>query len=85
MKAEYDVNLYVILPGDEVFIPADFFPKHPQRLLSYPPKQHLSKTLAYAQVQLTKQVHMKQSESCDSTTGYVYGGKIQTLCKTFGI
>jgi hypothetical protein len=75
LKAKFDYYLYVIVPGDEVFIPSDFFPKHPQRILSYPAKQRLSKTLAYSQIQLTKQVHVEQPESCNSTNGYVYGGK----------
>ena len=82
LKATYDFELYVIVPGDEVFIPASMFPKHPQRILSYPAKQSLSKTLAYSQIQLTKQANVIQSETCNSTDGYVYGGKKQNLYKS---
>ena len=84
LKAAYDFELYVIVPGDEVFIPSGFWPKHPQRILSYPANQPLSKTLAYAQVQLTKLVNVVQSDSCNSTDGYVYGGKIRNLYKSLG-
>ena len=76
LKANFDLRLFVIVPGDEVFIPPDCFPKHTQRTLEYPAKQHLSKTLAYSQIQLSKQTHVEQSGSCNRTDGYVYGGKI---------
>ena len=81
LKATFDFDLYVVDPEDQIFIPASIWPKHPQRILSYPPKQLLSKTTAYSQIQLTKQFHMERSESCDNTEGYVYGGKILTMYK----
>ena len=86
-KAKFDYDLYVIDPEDQIFIPAGIWPKHPQRILSYPPKQLLKKTTSYAQLGLTKQFHMEQSEYCDNTDGYVYGGKkfnqIQKLQKHY--
>ena len=61
--------------GDEVFIPGLFFPKHPNRLSSYPTIQRLRKNLVYTQVELTKQSNVQAGQDCNRTVGYTYGSK----------
>ena len=61
--------------GDEVFIPGLFFPKHPNRLSSYPTIQRLRKNLVYTQVELTKQSNVQAGQDCNRTIGYTYGSK----------
>ena len=67
MKTKLELNVYIIDRGDEVFIPNFMFPKNP-------PSQRLSKTNAYATMHVKKQSNVVQRESCNDTTGYVYGG-----------
>ena len=76
LKATFDFDLYLLEPGDEVFIPATIWPNHPQRALSYPRMHQQKKTLSYSTIQLSKQSQVQHSASCNGTKGYVYGGKI---------
>ena len=73
---DFDLDLYVIDHEDEVFAPSFIWPKNSRRLLEYPAKQRLGKTLSYIQLQLTKQSNKQYSKPCNSTLGYVYGGKL---------
>ena len=74
LNAELELDLYIINHGDEVFIPGFSYPKHPNRLSSYPTKQRLRKNLVYTQIELTQQSNVQHSSSCNGTIGYVYGG-----------
>ena len=59
--------MYIIDPGNEIFIPNNLWSKPPAH-------QRLGKDLAYADMKLTKQTDVIQ-ENCNNTNGYVYGGK----------
>ena len=63
--------MYVFNPGDEVFVPAFMWP-------NYPAQKSLSKSLEWAQIKLTKKTQKLQIETCNDTSGYVYGGKIMS-------
>ena len=75
LKATFDFDLYLLEPGDEIFIPSGIMPNHPQRTLPYPRTQQQKKTLSYSTIQLSKQSQLQHSPSCNGTKGYVYGGK----------
>ena len=76
LKAEFDFELFLLEPGDEVFIPQFIWPNHPQRILSYPGIHNQRKTLSYSTIQLSKQSQVQHSGGCNDTKGYVYGGRI---------
>ena len=70
LNSEFDLNLYVINPGDDIFAPFFHFPTPPT-------KQHLSKNLAWTQIMLTKETKetkRNKNETCNGNNGYVYGG-----------
>ena len=75
LNADLELDLYIMERGDEVFIPGLMFPKHPNRLSSYPTIQRLRKNLVYTQVELTKQSNVQASSYCNKTVGYTYGRK----------
>ena len=77
VKAISDFDLYVVDPGEEVFIPSFIWPNHPQRILSYPAVKRLRRTLSYSTIQLTKQSYADKSDSCNGTKSYIYGGKME--------
>lgn len=70
LNADFDLELYVFNPGEEVFVPAFMWP-------NYPAQKSLSKSLEWAQIKLTKE-SQKLAEICNDTSGYVYGGKIMS-------
>ena len=78
VKATFDFDLYIIDPGEEVFISPFVWPNRPQSILSYPAVKRLRRTLSYSTIQLTKQSYAEKSVSCNDTRGYSYGGKIET-------
>ena len=61
--------MYVINPGDEVFVPIFNWP-------NYPATQGLRKTSEWSEIKLTKESKLTQKQTCNDTTGYLYGGKI---------
>ena len=69
LNSNFDLNLYVINPGDEIFVPAFLFP-------NYPAQQSLRKTLEWKQIKLTKESTRMEKETCNDASGYVFGGKI---------
>ena len=78
VKATFDFDLYVIDPGDEVFISPFVWPNRPQSFLSYPAVKRLRRTLSYSTIQLTKQSYSEKSDYCNGIEGYSYGGKAET-------
>ena len=67
-NSEFDLNLHVINPGDDIFAPFFFFPYVPL-------KTHLSQSLAWTQFRLTKETKRDKSKECNEMIGYQYGGK----------
>ena len=67
MNAKFDYTLYVIPPGEEIFVPNGLYPTLPATTI-------LRKTLSYTIMHLKKQTSVKQGEYCNDTKGYKYGG-----------
>ena len=67
MNAKFDYTLYVIPPGEEIFVPNGLYPTLPATTI-------LRKTLTYTIMHLKKQTSVKQGEYCNATKGYKYGG-----------
>ena len=69
MNAKFDLKIYLLNPGDEIFAPMNIWPKTPQ-------EQRLSKMNEYVQIRLTKESKLlNKKEKCNSSHTYVYGGK----------
>ena len=69
LNSEFDLNLYLINPGDQIFVPVSLFPIKPV-------KKHLSRSLVWAQILVTKQTTRSKTGDCNDTVDYVYGGKM---------
>ena len=70
LNSNFDLNLYVLNPGDEVFVPVFLWP-------NYPAEQRIRKSLAWSKIDLTKTSEKLKKGTCNDTSGYVYGGKIK--------
>ena len=68
LNSNFDLKLYVINRGDEIFVPTGMWP-------NYPTEQKIRKTLAWVEINLMKESQMMQLETCNDTISYVYGGK----------
>ena len=67
LNAKYDLKIYLINPGDEVFAPLNIWPISPQ-------EQRLSSKNEYMHIRLTKESKVSK-KNCTDVEGYVYGGK----------
>ena len=67
LNAKFDLKMYLINPGDEVFAPMNIWPISP-------PEQRLSSKNEYIQIELTKESKVSK-KNCNNFVGYVYGGK----------
>ena len=83
LNAAFDLTLYALSPGDEVFVPTGLFP-------NLPASQKLATTLSWAKMKLTKSTKrmiMKKGENdedkCNDTVGYVYGGIFKMIYEKF--
>lgn len=71
LNAKFNLKLYAINPGDEVFAPMFVWP-------NYPPEQKLDRMLAWTQIWLTKETKLRKGDECNNTHGYVFGGILST-------
>ena len=71
LNAKFDLKLYVINPGDEVFAPMFIWPKNP-------PVQKLDSMIEWAEIKLTKESKVTKRDECSNTYGYVFGGTLST-------
>ena len=67
LNAKFDLKMYLINPGDEVFAPMNIWPISP-------PEQRLSSKNEYIQIELTKESKVSK-KNCNNVVDYVYGGK----------
>ena len=63
-----NLNLYLIEPGNEIFIPTFVWPKNPT-------VQVLKPDHAWVDMKLTKTKTSLRKGTCNNDQGYVYGGK----------
>ena len=75
LNAGFDLSMYVVNPGDDIFAPFFLFPVDPI-------KTYLSQNIAWTQIRLIKETKRENSKKCNNTKGYLYGGKIK-LTKSF--
>ena len=61
LNAKFDLKLYVINKGDEVFAPMFVWTK-------YPPEQKLDRKMAWAEIQLTKESKVTKRDECEDLT-----------------
>ena len=69
LNANFDLKLYLVNPGDEVFAPMNIWPISP-------PEQRLSSKNEYMQIELTKESKILK-KNCNNDMDYVYGGIIK--------
>ena len=67
LNAKFDLKLYLLDPGDEVFAPMNIWPIKPIEL-------RISKKNVYAQIEVKKQSRIAQND-CTAVVDYHYGGK----------
>ena len=70
LNSEYDLHMFVINPGDDIFIPFFLFPITPVNT-------YLSQDLAWTQIRLTKETKRERSikdKPCNDKDDYIYGG-----------
>ena len=68
LNAKFDLKIYLINPGDEVFVPLNIWPINP-------PEQILSSKNEYIQIELKKESKVS-GKNCNDSLDYVYGGKL---------
>ena len=73
LNAKFDLKMYFINPGDEVFAPMNIWPINP-------PEQRLSRKNEYVQIELNKESKVSR-KNCSDSLDYVYGGKNTLLYK----
>ena len=66
-NATIDLKIYLINPGDEVFVPLNIWPTNP-------PEQLLSSMNEYIQIELKTESKVSRKD-CNDSLDYVYGGK----------
>ena len=69
MNAKFNVNIYFISPGDEIFATMNVWPISPKEL-------RLSNMNHYTHLRLTKKSKVTKKDECEAASNYVYGGKI---------
>ena len=67
VNAKYNLKIYFIGPGDEIFAPLNIWPISPQ-------EQRLSNINEYTQIRLTKKSKVTKNDDCIASPNYVYGG-----------
>ena len=67
VNANFNLKIYFINPGDEIFAPLNVYPTSPQ-------EQRLSNTNEYTQIRLTKKSKVTKKDECEADPDYVYGG-----------
>lgn len=68
LNANFDLKIYLINPGDEIFAPMNIWPISP-------PEQRLSSKYVYSQIELIKESKISR-KNCTNDVDYVYGGKM---------
>lgn len=68
LSTKLELQLYIIEPGNEIFIPADTWVQDPQMM-------RLKKDHSYVEMKLQKQTVSLRPKTCKSTEGYDYGGE----------
>ena len=69
LNANFDLKIYLINPGDEIFASMNIWPISP-------PEQRLSSKNVYSQIELTKESKISR-KNCTDDVDYVYGGKYE--------
>ena len=67
--SQYDLRIYLLNPGDEIFAPMNVWPINPQEM-------KLDTKYEYIQIELTKGKKVTNNEECNNSLTYAYGGKI---------
>ena len=69
LNADFNLKIYLINPGDEIFAPFNIWPISPQ-------EKKLRKMNEYTEIRLIKQskVSNKKKDDCNPSPEYVYGG-----------
>ena len=70
LNSEFDLNLYLLNSGEQIFVPVNMFPIKPV-------KKHLPRNLVWAKLSLAKQTLRSKTGECNGTVGYVYGGNLR--------
>ena len=65
--ANFNLKIYFIEPGDEIFTPLNIWPLSPY-------EQRLSNMHEYTQIRLTKKSTVTKKDDCIPEPDYVYGG-----------
>ena len=68
LKTNFNTRLFVIDPDDEIFMPIFVWPSNPE-------ETKLRTSSTWDEIKVTKEVNIKEAETCNSTTEYMYGGK----------
>ena len=67
LNAKFDLKIYVINPGEEVFVPLNVWPINP-------PEQLLSSKNEYIHIEFRKESKVSWN-NCNDSLDFVYGGK----------
>jgi hypothetical protein len=78
VNANYNLKIYFINPGDEIFAPLNVWPISPH-------EQRLSNKNEYTQIRLTKKSKVSKKDECEDTPKYAYGGNKQIVLLLKGI
>ena len=68
LNAKFDLKIYVINPGEEVFVPLNIWPINP-------PEQQLSSKNEYIHMEFQKESKVSRKK-CNDSLDFVYGGKL---------
>ena len=68
LNAKFDLKIFLINPGDEIFVPMNIWPISP-------PEQQLRSKNEYIQIELKKESKVSR-KNCNDSLDYVYGGKL---------
>ena len=68
VNAKFNLKIYFLTPGDEIFAPMNVWPITPQ-------EHRVSKMNEYTQIRLTKKSKMTKKGECEAAPNYEYGGK----------
>ena len=74
VNANFNLKIYFIDPGDEIFAPLNVWPVSPH-------EQWLSNMQEYTQIRLTKKSKVTKKDDCIPTPDYVYGGITYHPCQ----
>ena len=74
LKTKFEFTLFVVDSDDEIFMPISVWPNNPG-------ETKLGTSSSWDEIKVTKEIRIKQDETCNNTKEYVYGGN--QLCCLF--